>query len=263
MDNYRFVTVERRDHVALVNFNRPAVCNAVNYEFLCEIEHCALSFREDATSRVVIFGTEGRHFSAGADLNEVQNAKPESLIEKRNRLRLGERVFHALLEIDQITIAAWNGGAIGGGGCMAVACDFRIGADDCFLFYPEIDLGLNLMWQSLPRLVRLVGETRAMRLTIGGERVAAETLQDWGLLESVVPRAELQQTALAFAETYVTKSPIAAQMIKRSVNAIGGHLDRAFMHMDVEQHMLAATSEDHQAATSAYINKTTPQFSGN
>ena len=146
---------------------------------------------------------------------------------------------------------------------MALATDFRIGSDDCFLYYPEIDLGLNLMWQSLPRTVRLLGETRALRLTIGGERAYANDLLDWGVLEKVVPVNQLIDSACEFAETYAKKSPIPAQMIKRSVNAIGGSLDQAIMHMDVDQHIMAALTQDHAVAVEAYQEKRVGEFSGN
>ena len=99
--------------------------------------------------------------------------------------------MHALYDIDQITIAAWNGAAMGGGACIATALDFRIGADDCFMQYPEIDIGLNLMWQSLPLCTRLVGAARAKRLVAGGERIHAPTLLQWGALDDLVPRPEL------------------------------------------------------------------------
>lgn len=100
--------------------------------------------------------------------------------------------------------------------------DFRIGADDCYIYYPEIDLGMNLMWQSLPLTMHLVGPSRAKRLVIGGEKVAAETLLAWGLLDEIAPAPQLMDRAFAFAETYVRKSPIAAQMIKRSANQSDG-----------------------------------------
>jgi len=260
--SYNHLTTEHNNHVATVTLDRPAARNALNYDLLVEIERAILEFREDTTSRVVIFTGAGRHFCAGADLDELQPKADEKIIDRRRRLRMGERVLRALLGMDQITICAWNGGAIGGGGCLATATDFRIGAEDCFLHYPEIDLGFNLMWQSLPRTVRLVGETRALRLAVGAERVTAETLMQWGLLEDIVARDALLQRAHEFATTYVNKPPIAAQMIKRSISAIGSHLDQSLMHMDADQHLLASMTSDHRAAVDAYINKRDPEFTG-
>jgi len=260
--SYQHLEIERRDHIAVVRFNRPERANALNFDHLSEIEHCALSFREDADTRVVIFTGAGKHFSSGADLVDFPGELEYPMVMRRRRFRIGERALHAVLGIDQITIAAWNGGALGGGACLATAADFRIGAADCFIQYPEIDLGMNLMWQSLPLTVHLVGPTRAKRLVIGGERVHAETLLQWGLLEEVVPPAELLASARRFALTYVNKSPAAAQMIKRSVNQVTGALDRALMHMDADQNLLTHTSADQKAAAAAYGAKTVPRFTG-
>lgn len=260
---YEYINIEKSGHLATLTLNRAAARNSLTYEFLVEIEHAVYSFRDDAETRVVIFAAAGRHYCAGADLSLFQADPAELKLMRRRRLRMGERVLAAILGMDQITICAWNGGAIGGGGCLACATDFRIGAQECFLHYPEIDLGFNLMWQSLPRTVRLVGETRALRLAVGAEKITAQTLLAWGLLEEVVPQDRLLDTAKAFAQTYIDKPPIAAQMIKRSINAVAGHLDKAFMHMDADQHMLASLTSDHDVAMNAYLEKRLGEFSGN
>jgi enoyl-CoA hydratase/carnithine racemase len=260
---YQHLRVERADHVAVVTFNRPECANALDRAHLEEIEHCALAFREDAETRVVIFTGAGRHFSSGADLREFGAVSAEPMVLRRRRARMGERALHAVLGIDQITIGAWNGGALGGGACLATAMDFRIGADDCFIQYPEIDLGLNLMWQSLPLTVRLFGAARAKRLVIGGERVGAATLLEWGVLEEITPPDAVVARARAFASRYVDKSPVAAQMIKRSINQVAGALDRALMHMDADQNLLTHTTHDQKAAAAAYARKARPEFNGN
>ena len=262
MTSYQFLTVDKLEHVAIVSLNRPDARNALHRELLSELEHVALGFREDLESRVVIFTGVGKHFSAGADLDYLLSLQRKPMLERRRSVRLGERVFHAIREIEQITICAWNGAAIGGGACLATATDLRIGSSDCFVQYPEIDIGMNLMWQCLPRTTRLVGETRAIRLAIGGERIDAATMLDWGLLEEVVPSQDLIERSLAMAAIYASKPPIAVQMIKRSINATGGHLDRAMMHADSDQHVLATLSKDHARAMSAYLEKTSATFEG-
>lgn len=263
MTTYQHLHVERLGHVSIVRFDRPQSCNAVNRPLLVEIEHCALSFRDDAETRVVIFTGAGRHFCAGADLDEMGVPDDTPLVLKRRQWRMGERALHAILGMDQITVAAWNGGALGGGACLVTAADFRIGAHDCFIQYPEIDLGMNLMWQSLPLTVQLLGPTRAKRLVIGGERVHAGTLLEWGLVEELVAPERLLERACDFARTYVDKSPVAAQMIKRSINAISGALDRALMHMDADQNLFTLTTRDQPAAARAYREGVPPEFEGN
>lgn len=261
--DYQHLVVERDGHIATIRFNRPAKANALHFEHLSEIEHAAQSFRDDAESRVVIFAGSGKHFSSGADLTDAGDAYKVPMVQRRRRMRIGERAIEAILDIDQITIAAWQGAAMGGGACIATACDFRVGADDCFMQYPEIDIGLNLMWKSLPLIVNLVGPARAKRLVVGGERVTAETLSAWGILDEQVPLKDLPAAARRMAEYYAAKPPIAAQMIKRSTNQIANALNHAIMHMDADQNLLSAGTADRDAAVTAYLNKTTPSFTGN
>jgi enoyl-CoA hydratase/carnithine racemase len=258
--DYDNLLIEQRGDVAVVTFNRPAKANALSHAHLADIEAAALAFR-DSEARVVVFTGAGRHFSSGADLDPGDRTTAP-LMMRRRTIRIGQRAIRALADMDQITIAAWNGAAVGGGACIATALDFRIGADDCFIAYPEIDLGLNLMWHGLPLITHLVGPARAKRLVIGGERVAAPTLLDWGVLDEMVPPAALMHRTLELAAFYAAKSPVAAQMIKRSVNAITGALDQAVMHMDFDQNLLAASGRDQVEAARAYLAGRPPKFTG-
>ena len=289
---YENLQIRKDGHVAVVHFNRPTRANALNHAHLVDIESAALAFRDDAKTRVVIFTGTGKHFSSGADLDgggpaarsslargspsrspaegsSLARGSPSrspaegSLLERRRLARMGERATLAVYNMDQITIAAWNGAAMGGGAVLATAMDLRIGADDCFMQYPEIDIGVNLMWKGLPLLTHIAGPSRSKRLVIGGERIHADELLAWGILDALVPRASLMDTAFEWAARYQAKSPIAAQMIKQSVNAIVSALDGAVMHMDVDQNVLSAMTEDRNAAIAAYRGKTEPTFTGN
>ena len=261
--SYEHIQINKKGHIAWVHFNRPDKANALNYEHLNEIEDAALSFREDAETRVIVFTGNGKHFSSGADLSDSGDAYRVPLVHRRRRMRMGERTIEAILDIDQITIAAWNGAAMGGGACVATACDFRIGANNCFMQYPEIDIGLNLMWKSLPLIVNLVGPARAKRLVVGGERIHAQELEKWGVLDQVVELDDLFGAATTMAEFYASKPPIAAQMIKQSTNQIANALNHAIMHMDVDQNMYASTTEDRAVAVKGYLEKSDPVFTGN
>ncbi|HTK99029.1 MAG TPA: enoyl-CoA hydratase/isomerase family protein [Pseudomonadales bacterium] len=260
--SYQHLSIEHRGPIAIVTFNRPERANALHYAHLAEIEQAALAFRDDAEIRAIVFTGAGKHFSSGADLTDPGNEYRVPMVLRRRRTRIGERVIRALLDIDQITIAAWNGAAMGGGACIATALDFRIGADDCFMQYPEIDIGLNLMWQSLPLCTRLVGAARTKRLVAGGERIHAPTLLQWGAIDELVPRSELLDRAVAMAQHYAAKPPIAVQMIKRSVNAIEAALDRSLMHMDADQNLLTQSTDDRRVAASTYRTSEKPVFKG-
>lgn len=261
--NYQYVKISYSDNIAIVTFNRPKRRNALDYNFLEEIEHCCLGFREKPDVYAVIFTGEGKHFSAGADLNEMNNYPDMPLVQKRRRWRIGERTIQAVRQIDQLTFAAWNGGAIGGGACLVTAMDFRVGNSQCFIQYPEIDIGLNLMWQSLPLTTRLFGSTTAKRLLIGGDRIDSQELLSCGVLETVTNDDNLIRETENMAQKYAEKSPIAAQMIKRSINNSDDALDRAFMHMDADQSLLTLTTEDQKIAVDAYLAKNKARFKGN
>lgn len=260
--DYQHLTFGIDGPVASITFNRPHKANALNHEHLEEIEHAALRLRDEAEVRAVVFTGAGNHFSSGADLTDPGPGGDEPLVQKRRRLRMGERAIRAVCEIDQITIAAWHGGAMGGGACLATAMDFRIGTIECFMQYPEVDIGLNLMWKSLPLLVHLVGPAKAKRLVAGGERVHGETLAQWGVLDELVTLEALLPRAHEIAKHYAEKPPIAVQMIKRSVNEVVSALDHAIMHMDSDQNLLTQNTEDRRTAIAAYLNKQRAEFSG-
>lgn len=259
--SYENLTVNRNGTIATVTFNRPDKANALNSDHLHDIEAVALSFRDDADTRVVIFTGAGKHFSSGADLTDP-GVGPQPIVQRRRSMRIGQRAIMAICDMDQVTIAAWNGAAMGGGACLTTAMDFRVGADNCFMAYPEVNIGVNLMWQSLPLITHLAGPARAKRLVMGGEHITANTLMQWGILDELVPLKELLPKAQQLARFYASKPPVACQMIKRSINAISNALDQSIMHMDFDQNMLNTFTEDRKEAIDAYLNKREPVFTG-
>ncbi|MFT4584458.1 MAG: enoyl-CoA hydratase [Gammaproteobacteria bacterium] len=260
--DYQYLLVSRTGPVTTVTFNRPDKANALNYSMLEEIEHVALSFRDDIQTRVVIFTGAGKHFSSGFDLTDSNTEYSGPLVLRRRRNRMGARAILALYNIDQITVAAWNGAAMGGGACIPTALDFRIGAASCVMRYPEVDLGINLSWQSLPLCVHLVGSARAKRLVIGCEPIGGATLVEWGALDELVPDKQLLARAHEFASFYASKPPVAAQMVKRSINKISSALDQSIMDMDADQNLQTRDSTDSAEAIRAYFAQTEPTFSG-
>ncbi len=258
----RFVRVERDGAVATVTLDRPEKRNALSLAVLEELEAVAHGFRGDDSIRAVVFTGAGPHFSAGADLSDADAPRPETFLGRLDQSRAGPRMLRAILEIDPITIAAINGVAAGGGACIATACDFRIGADDCRIRYPEVPLGMSLSWTSLPLVTHLVGPARAKRMVILGRDESAETLLDWGFLDAVAAPDALLAEAHRMARDYAALPPIPAQMVKRSVNALVGALDRSIMHMDMDQLLLTHRTEDFAEGVSAWREKRSGRFRG-
>ena len=258
---FQFIKHERSGYISTVALNRPESMNALNTGIMEELEQVSRAFLNDEQTRVVVFKGEGKHFSSGADLKQL--VSKQSMVMRRRSSALGARMIRAITEINQVTIACIHGAALGGGACIPTACDFRIGSDDCFCGYPEVNLGINLQWHSLPLCVRLIGPARAKRMIMLGMRERAETLLEWGFLDQVVPRGELEEATRRLAEQYADKPPVAVQMIKQSINAVSGALDDAIMHMDADQNILSAMTEDRDEGMRAFFEKRDPRFKGN
>jgi enoyl-CoA hydratase/carnithine racemase len=258
-----FIEVRRDGHIATVTINRPEKRNAITNEMMEDVERIARDFAKDEATRAIVVRAEGGDFSIGADLSQPRfQGDPQSMLIRRRQLLLGSNMMRALREIHQPTICAVQGIATGGGACISTACDFRIGAEDARIGYGEVKVGINLMWHALPVCVHLIGPARAKRMIMSGKLFDATTLREWGFLDEVVPRANLDATARAWAEEYAALPPIAVQMIKRSINQVSGALDQAVMHMDADQWLLATMSADFKEAVGAFFEKRKPTFTG-
>jgi enoyl-CoA hydratase/carnithine racemase len=259
------VTLEIREQIAVITLNRPERRNALTQAMLADLERIADSLRTAGDVRAVVLRGEGRDFSVGADIGEMEArmAAPLPLAEARRGAQLGARVMRAVMGIDQPTICAVQGVATGGAACIATACDVRIAATGARLGYSEVKIGIPLMWNALGPLVALVGPARAKRLVMTGALVPAETLAAWGLVDEVVAADELEARALTMAAEFAALPPLAVQMIKRSINAVAHALDAAVLHADADQWLLATQGQDFAEALAAFRDKRAGRFSGN
>src|SRR6185295_15450591 len=185
--------LERDGAVAIVTINRPKVLNALNTQTMDELRRVILELKRDDDVRVVILtGAGEKSFVAGADINELAVQTPVS---GREHALAGQHVFDVIENMGKPVIAAINGFALGGGCELAMACTLRLAADSAKLGQPEIALGLLPGYAGTQRLPRLVGKGKAMELILTGTPIAADEAQRIGLVNRVVPAAELMAEA--------------------------------------------------------------------
>ena len=255
--NYEYLRVEKTDQLATIILARPECGNALSLSLMKEIIDAANMFKYDTQTRVVIIKGQGKHFCVGADLKDEGRWKAgESgdLLAKSRLTQIGRELIEAILGINQVTIASLHGAAAGGGACIPSACDFRIASDSAVLGYPEVKLGMNLSWGALPLCYNLVGPSIAKRLLMGGELEKASDLLTWGFIDEVVDGKSLDSRVIELAKFYADRPAMAAQMIKRSINAIQ-LANSGIMHMDGDQNALTTLGEDFKEARESFVRK--------
>ena len=175
--------------ISVVRFDRGDGVNALSPEALRQLTQAARSFEDDSETSVVVLTGGAKAFTAGFDLKDAEgrSRKTMDLGSLRRHLKLGPRLTRAWQEMEQITIGAIEGFCIGGGVALAVALDFRGMARDAHMRVPEIGLGMNMSWQSIPRMLHLMGPARTKQAVIlANERISATEAHQWGLVEGVV-----------------------------------------------------------------------------
>jgi enoyl-CoA hydratase/carnithine racemase len=219
------VLLARDGAIATLTLNRPDRRNSLSDAMLTELGAAFAELRDDAAIRVVIVTGAPPVFSAGADAglrsSMTAEEKRQAFAGRKSQFRrLFERANTLLENLEQVTIAAINGHAVGGGWGLTLACDFRIAAAEAQLWIPEVDLGVPLGVASTTRFVRLVGPARAKEIILGCRRYSAEEARQWGLVHRVVPGAELAKAAREYAELMARKPFRPLAEMKARINAI-------------------------------------------
>ena len=145
---------------------------------------------------------------------------------------------------------------------MAVACDIRVMGDGGTIYVPEIERGMNMSWQSVPRIVNLVGPARAKRIIIMAERIAAARAVDWGLVDEVTPAGGAFDKAMEMATRVADLPPVQVRMCKRGINAAANALNDSVSALDIDQFLLAQTSADFEEGVKSFLEGRAPEYSG-
>ena len=221
--------LEKEGRIATLTFNRPEKRNPLNEEIVLEFESLLHQIRDDKDIRVLIFTGSGNTFSAGADLSQVKGITDPAERQRifaplgKRRVRLIGRILHTLVNLEQVTIAAVNGYAAGGGWSLALGCDLRIAVEEAEFWFPEVDLGVPLSPASTSLLAAHVGPALAKEIIITCRRFKAAELLPLGLLNRVVKKADLMPTARELAQSIAQKHPTAVMASKATVNALAMH----------------------------------------
>jgi enoyl-CoA hydratase len=252
--------IERDGPVALITFNRPKVLNALNTQTLTELSAAIASCKDDGDVRaIVLTGAGEKSFVAGADINELAVQTP---IQGKEHARRGQQIFDAIEQLGKPVIAAVNGFALGGGCELAMACTMRIASDTARFGQPEINLGIIPGYAGSQRLPRLVGKGVALEILLTGDMISAQRAYEIGLVNRVVPAAELLAEAKKLAHVLASKAPIAVRYIIQAVNEgldaplpVGQFLETALFGA-------IASSDDMKEGTKAFLEKRKANWQG-
>ena len=259
-----YVSIEKNGRIAIIRFERDNKANALSRQVMNELTEAARSFEHDFETSAVILSGRDDVFSLGRDLKDpsLANIDQLGLAERRKSIQVGPRLTKAFEEIEPVTLCAIEGWCVGGGVALAAACDFRIIGRSAHMYVPEVERGFNMSWQSVPRLVNLVGQAKAKRLILLAEKLDAERSLDWGLVDDVAEDGEAIAMAMAWAERIAAMPPVQVRMVKQGINAFANALNQASSVMDADQFALAFSSKDRQEGIAAFLEGRDPDYKG-
>jgi enoyl-CoA hydratase len=260
---YQNIKLENKENgVWLLTLNRPEALNALNTALLNEMADAMrqlseLSF-EDA-KMLIITGAGEKSFVAGADIKEMTSMNEDQAMQFAKR---GQSIFHELNLLKIPVIAAVNGFALGGGLELALACDFIIASENAKFGLPEVSLGLIPGFGGTVRLTRAVGIRKARELTYLGEMINAAQAYELGLVNQVVPLADLMPTVMKKVELILTRSPLAVASSKKSINQAFDLETEPALENEAQIFGQLFNSADTKEGVTAFTEKRKPNFKG-
>jgi enoyl-CoA hydratase len=255
---FRNLRLERREQVTVLFVNRPQVLNAINRETLAEIGEAVRAFTADASQGALVFTGQGeKAFISGADINELASLGPAAA---EDISRFGQAVVDLLEQSPKPVIAAVNGYAFGGGCELALACHMRLASENAVLGLPEVKLGIIPGYGGTQRLPRLVGPGRALELILSGRNIKADEAERIGLVNRVVPQAELLAEAVKLAQAILKNGPLAVSAaIECVVRGLQLPLDQGLRFESGRFGILAASDDMHEGLQ-AFLDKRPANF---
>jgi enoyl-CoA hydratase len=258
-----FVKTELDGSVAVVTIDHPPV-NALSAPLLEELEaEVDRLDGDDAVRAILLVGAGERAFVAGADISEFPSLREAAAEAQESGSARGiQKLGHRMDAAKTPFVAAIHGFCLGGGLEVAMCCDIRIASEDAQLGQPEIKLGLIPGGGGTQRLPRLVGIGRAMFLNLTGDFIDARTAYEWRLVEKVVPREELRETALGIARTIAARSPVSVGILRELARTTRDLPLEEGLRREADGFRRCLESEDGAEGVAAFLEKREPNFIG-
>jgi enoyl-CoA hydratase len=254
------VLYEKKGAIAYVTLNRPKVLNALNQQTWEDLWAAFEDARDDTAARgVILTGAGDKAFIAGEDISELANV---TAVEAQNSSSYGQAVLDLIEDLGKPVVAAVNGFALGGGCETAMACTIRVASENAKFGQPEVKLGVIPGGGGTQRLPRLVGKGRALQLILSGEMISAQEAYRIGLVNEVVPAADLITRAEAILKQIFANAPIA---VKFALKAVNKGLETSLaegLSLEAALFGLCAGTEDKKEGTQAFLQKRAAQFQG-
>jgi enoyl-CoA hydratase/carnithine racemase len=213
MKKYKMLNVEQSGEIVTVALNRPKL-NLFNEQMIDELIQACHSLRNNTKARFVILTAQGDHFSAGIDLAAINKAD-FTAEDARIQQLAGHEMMRSLENLEQVTVAALRGIVCGAGMAVAQACDFRIMTEDSYFIVPETNIGAYYTWGCTPRLVRMVGASKAMEIIMICAPIPSQEAYRLNLANKVVPSDALMEATLDFVAKMSSKSPTCIRITKK------------------------------------------------
>jgi enoyl-CoA hydratase len=256
---YELLTFDVADRIATITVNRPDKLNALNDALMAELRIAIAEARRRHDVGAILLTGGGRAFVAGADISELVH---QSAVDGKARAVRGQQVFRRFETSPKPTLAAVNGFALGGGCELAMACHIRIASEAATFGQPEVKLGIVPGYGGSKRLPRLVGQGRALQLLLTGETIDAAEAYRIGLVNLVVPAAELISSARAMLTTILANGPLA---VAHCIEAVDRGLDMAIddaIALEAAYFGMLSASSDKTEGMQAFLEKRPAKFIG-
>ncbi|MDR3618745.1 MAG: enoyl-CoA hydratase-related protein [Paludisphaera borealis] len=251
---------EKKGAIAYVTLNRPKVLNALNKATIAELDEVFKDARNDPAVRgVILTGAGDRSFAAGADIGEMVDDTP---VEAETKTRQGQRLTTLIENLGKPVVAAVNGFALGGGCELAMSCTIRLAVETAKFGQPEVTIGIIPGYGGTQRLPRLVGKGRALQLILTGEMIDAHEAHRIGLVNEIVPAADLISRSEAILNRIDANAPVA---VKLAIEAANRGLDLSLADgLNIEATLFAqcVATEDMKEGVAAFREKRKPRFLG-